>query len=93
MFFQDVTQTFEAVPIVDPPVQGPVTETEILLKLNDYIQPGLYKDEFRALLRQMARCLGCGMVMVQRVFEQHVCHQRFKVFFEPRPCKKARHDA
>lgn len=46
---------------------------EILLKLDDYTQPGLYDAEFRALLERMVRC-ECGMVMLQRVFKEHRCN-------------------
>lgn len=48
------------------------TDTEILLKLDDYNQPGLYDAEFRALLGRMVRC-PCGMVMLRRVFKEHRC--------------------
>ena len=40
------------------------TETEILLRLDDYAQPGLYEEEFRALMDRMAKC-PCGMIMSQ----------------------------
>lgn len=50
------------------------TETEILLKLDDYAQPGLYEEEFRALIDRMAKCR-CGMIMSQRVFKEHCCDQ------------------
>ena len=89
--FQDLSETFEAAPIMGPPAHwNLVTETEILLKLDDYIQPGLYEDEFMALLRCMVRCSGCSIVMAQRIFERHMCHQRYRAFLEPRQCKKAK---
>lgn len=49
-----------------------VTDNEILLKLNDYTQPGLYDVEFRALLGRMVKC-SCGMVMLRRVYKEHRC--------------------
>lgn len=48
------------------------TDTEFLLKLDDYTQPGLYDVEFRALLERMVRCR-CGMIMLRRVFKEHRC--------------------
>lgn len=51
-----------------------VTDTEILLKLDDYTQPGLYDVEFRALLERMIRC-SCGMIMLRRVYKEHRCDQ------------------
>lgn len=63
-----------------------VTDTEILLKLNDYTQPGLYDIEFRALLGRMVRC-SCGMVMLRRVYKEHRC--RLSLL---RPVKRQRLD-
>lgn len=54
------------------------------MRLNDYAQPGLYEDEFRAVLGRMVKC-SCGMIMAQRVFKEHRCeHAMF------RPLKKRR---
>lgn len=44
----------------------------MLMKLEDYSQPGLYEEEFKALLGRMVKC-ACGMVMGQRVFKEHRC--------------------
>lgn len=60
------------------------SETEILLRLDDYTQPGLYEEEFKALLGRMAKC-ACGMIMAQRVFKEHRC-----AFGTLRPFKKRR---
>lgn len=54
------------------PSDREATDTEILLKLDDYTQPGLYDVEFRALLGRMVRC-ACGMVMMRRVYKEHRC--------------------
>lgn len=54
------------------------------MKLDDYTQPGLYEEEFRALLGRMAKCR-CGMIMAQRVFKEHRCEQGMF-----RPLKKQR---
>lgn len=62
------------------------TDTEILLKLDDYNQPGLYDDEFRALLGRMVRC-SCKMIMLRRVFEEHRCN-----LAHMRPLKRQRLD-
>lgn len=62
------------------------TETEFLLKLGDYGQPGLYEEEFRALLGRMGKCK-CGMIMTQRVFKEHRCKADLI-----RPLKRARFD-
>lgn len=56
------------------PNERHATETEILLRLDDYSQPGLYEEEFRALMGRMAKCR-CGMIMSQRVFKEHRCDQ------------------
>lgn len=70
------------------PVQVPssrqATDSEILLKLDDYTQPGLYEKEFRALLERMVKC-SCGMVMLQRVYPEHRCDRA--IF---RPMKRQR---
>lgn len=70
------------------PLQAPssrrATDSEILLKLDDYTQPGLYDIEFRALLRRMVRC-PCGMVMLRRVFKEHRCQMALL-----RPLKRRR---
>lgn len=71
------------IPIFQPSNQ-PASETEILLKLDDYVQPGLYEREFKALLGRMAKC-ACGMVMSQRVFKEHRCELGML-----RPLKKRR---
>lgn len=63
-----------------------ISETEFLLKLDDYVQPGLYEEEFRALLGRMGKCR-CGMIMVQRVFKEHRC--RYSLL---RPVKRAKLD-
>lgn len=57
----------------EAPLSRQATDTEILLKLNDYTQPGLYDVEFRALLGRMVRC-SCGMIMLRRVFKEHRCN-------------------
>lgn len=59
------------VPVFQPSSRC-ASETEILLKLDDYTQPGLYEEEFKALLGRMAKC-ACGMIMAQRVFKEHRC--------------------
>lgn len=60
-----------SIPIFQPSNRA-ASETEILLKLDDYAQPGLYEGEFKALLGRMVKCV-CGMVMSQRVFKEHRC--------------------
>lgn len=60
-----------AIPTFEPSNRR-ASETEILLRLDDYAQPGLYEAEFKALLGRMAKC-SCGMIMAQRVFKEHRC--------------------
>lgn len=64
----------------DPPSRRPRSELEILLKLNDCMQPGLYEEEFRALMNRMARC-ACGLIMLQKQFKNHRCDRR--LYLEP----------
>lgn len=71
--FKDLELDAYTIPI-QTPVLRRATDTEILLKLDDYTQPGLYDAEFRALLKRMVRC-SCGMIMMQRVYPQHRCDQ------------------
>lgn len=54
------------------PSSRQATDSEILLKLDDYTQPGLYDKEFRRLLERMVIC-SCSMIMLQRVYPQHRC--------------------
>lgn len=54
------------------PPSRQASETELLLKLDDYTQPGLYDVEFRALLKRMVKC-SCGMIMTHRVYKEHRC--------------------
>ncbi|RDB19253.1 hypothetical protein Hypma_013705 [Hypsizygus marmoreus] len=74
------------IPEVSAPLQPPVLECELLSKLDDYTQPGLYDEEFRALLAEMVRC-SCGMVMLKRVHRQHRCSKALL-----RPIKRQRLD-
>lgn len=68
------------------PTSRTVSDTEFLLKLDDYVQPGLYEEEFRALLGRMGKCK-CGMIMLQRMFNEHHCEASLL-----RPMKRARYD-
>lgn len=61
-----------AIPRQEPPVHHPTSDTDILMRLSSWIQPGLYEREFRELLGRMAQC-SCGMVMTQDVFDEHRC--------------------
>lgn len=79
----DLNDTF-AIPVFQPSSRR-ASETEILLKLNDYTQPGLYEEEFKALLGRMAKC-ACGMIMTQRVFKEHRCELSVML----RPLKRRR---
>lgn len=85
IFVQDVNDQHFTIPNFIPPVRM-ATETEFLLKLDDYTQPGLYEEEFRALLGKMGKC-ACGMIMVQRVFKEHRCKASLL-----RPIKRTRFD-
>lgn len=67
----DVENTRLTIPVFQP-AKRHATDTEILLRLDDYAQPGLFEEEFRALLGRMVKC-PCGMIMAQRVFKEHRC--------------------
>lgn len=70
--FADMTSEAYTIPSLTPSSRQ-ATDTEMLLKLDDYNQPGLYDNEFRALLTRMVRC-SCRMVMLRRVFGEHRCN-------------------
>lgn len=71
------------IPVFQPSTRR-ASETEILLRLDDYAQPGLYEEEFRALMGRLVKC-SCGMVMSQRVFKEHRCEHGMM-----RPLKRRR---
>ena len=60
------------VPELAAPIHPPTTETELLLRMSSWVQPGLYEEEFNDLFRKVVKC-ACGMVMMQRVFNTHRC--------------------
>lgn len=75
-------------PVFHPPLR-PASETQLLLRLNHYAQPGLYEDEFNGLMRRMVKCL-CGMVMTERSFKHHRCQLCSTGNTESRPLKRRR---
>lgn len=58
--------------VLQAPPSRVASEAELLLKLDDYSQPGLYDTEFRSLLKRMVKCT-CGMIMTHRVYKEHRC--------------------
>ena len=58
------------VPELAAPIHPPTTETELLLRMSSWVQPGLYEEEFNDLFRKVVKC-ACGMVMMQCVFSTH----------------------
>lgn len=76
--FKDVESEAYTIALQTPPTRQ-ASDTELLLKLDDYSQPGLYDAEFRALLKRMVKC-SCGMIMMHRVYKDHRCA---KALFQP----------
>lgn len=59
---------------LEPPTSRQTTDTDLLTRLNSWVQPGLYEREFRELMQRMRQC-SCGMFMIQDVFNEHRCEQ------------------
>lgn len=85
-FLKDVESEAYTIALQTPPSRQ-ASEAELLLKLDDYSQPGLYDAEFRALLKRMVKC-ACGMVMTHRVYKEHRC---VKGLFRPIKRQKINH--
>lgn len=58
-----------SVPTYEPPLRGPQTVLDRLLRLDSFARPGLSHFEFKRLF---ANC-NCGLVMTCRVFRNHIC--------------------
>lgn len=60
------------IPIIEAPDRQPPLNTEIILRLDKWIQPGITDDEWRQFLENMVRCK-CSLTMTRRKFEVHQC--------------------
>lgn len=58
-----------SIPTFEPPIRGPETTLDKLLRLDSWINPGIDESEFRKLF---VKCR-CGMMTTRRVFKDHVC--------------------
>ncbi|RDB22912.1 hypothetical protein Hypma_009813 [Hypsizygus marmoreus] len=51
----DISEPHFIIPPFHPPAQHFASETELLMKLDDFTQPGLYEPEFRALINMLGK--------------------------------------
>lgn len=68
----------------EPPLQPPASDTEILMRLTSWVQPGLYEKEFSELMGRLVQC-SCGIIAARDVFNEHRCTLNMV-----RPMKRAR---
>lgn len=67
-----VTDIQLGIPTVQPPRQRPRTDTEMLLRLDGYMDSGLTRIELRTILAKLVRCQ-CGLTMLRGAFNSHRC--------------------
>jgi hypothetical protein len=53
-----------------PPLLGPKEVFDLLLRLDNIVNPGLTVAEFQELF---AKCSRCGLMMTRRIFRSHEC--------------------